>query len=238
MIKNDFKKILILFKREFQLNKKLLLIFSLMILIVLAVVFNLNFSKEYERYVVVIVVLFSFLLSSILFIPTFRTQSEKGGILKTLKIFPINNTHIFLSKFIHLFFFTVILYLIPIFFFSTIYNFPEKFNQFLTLRTFNIYVYGIFFIFFSLGVFNLVLSFINNKILKTIVYITILAIPLSGIIPAINEMLDNIDNKIFREPFMINGFLYFSILMFCLVIPLVYIGIKIVNGKKSYQMYE
>jgi hypothetical protein len=171
-------------------------------------------------------------------IPQSSINIEKNGVLKSLKSFPVSNTHVFLSKLIFFFFSLLLFYLIPIFLISIIGNIPKLLKPFLSSNAYWTYAIGLIFIFFTIGIINLIISFINSKVVGYLFNIVLFSMLFGGRIPAVEKFGDNIDGKVFGETFMVNGFLKFSILMFILIIPLVYLGIKLVNSKRIYKLYE
>ena len=237
MKKSDIKKVLILLKREFQLNKKFLFVFVPTI-IFLTIIMNVNFSEKYTKYLIVITIFFSYLLSTSFFIPQLSINIEKNRIIKSLKSFPVSNTHVFLSKLIFFFFSILIFYLIPIFLISIIGNVPKLLKPFLSSKEYWTYAIGLVFIFFTIGIINLIISYINSKIVGYLFNIVLFSIIIGGRIPAVKKFGDNINGKVFGETFMVNGFLKFSIIMFIFIIPLVFLGIKFVNSKIIYKLYE
>jgi len=234
MKKSNVKKVSILFKRELQLNKKLFFFIFVPIIIILTIILNINFAEEYTKYLIIIIIFCSFLLSSAFVIPQASINLEKNNVYKSLKSFPISNTHVFLSKLFFFFFAFLFFYLVPMFLISIIGNVPKLLEPFLSANAYWIYMIGLFLIFFTIGIINLILAFINNKIVGYVFNIVLFLIIIANKIPGV----DSIDKKIFRELFMVRGFLKLSILISIMIIPLIYLGIKVVNSKITYKLYN
>lgn len=231
-----FNKVFILFKREWYLNKRHFLYLNSLSVLFFSIISYIDVSKNIPNYVFACMIPVSFLFVIPFVISLASIKSEINGVYKTLKSFPVSNVHIFISKTIYLFFFLSVSYLIPINIVLFVYEIPIKLEMFFPKYVYYLYLYGLFIIFFTIGVLNIILSFINSKIVTYLFnFMLFLNIALQYI-PSFRNIGDEmIDGNAFGKSEFINGFLSFTIFMLFLLITLIYIGIKVINNR-NYRM--